>query len=92
MLVSHSDVLEGEGLVGHEPSETLLISIISIVIILSSALDGREASFNPTPTVVVLIEIAETMHIRHEIQILLMQKKGRYKYRSGKTNLKIIID
>ena len=91
MLVCQSDVFEGEGLVGHKPSETLLISIIGIVVILSSALDGRE-SFSPGPTVVVLIEIAETMHIRHEIQILLMQKKGRYKYRSGKTNLKIIID
>ena len=92
MLVCQSDVFHCERLVGHKPSQTLLISIISIVVILSSALDGREASFNPTPTVVVLIEIAETMHIRHEIQILFMQKKGRYKYRSGKTNLKIIID
>ena len=92
MLVCQSDVLKGQRLIRHKPSKTLAISIIIIVVILSSALDGSESPFPPGPTVVVLIEIAETMHIRHEIQILLLQKKGRYKYRSGKTNLKIIID
>ena len=71
MLVRQSDVLRSQRLIRHKPSNTLTISvIISIVVILSSALDGSESPFSPGPIVVVLIEIAETMHIRHEIQIL----------------------